>query len=189
MEIKVSAISFTIKHFIMAEMETRRVPAQKGNSKKHHKSTRVDLTPMVDLGFLLITFFVFTTTMAKPRVMGIVSPKESTITTDVCESCVVTVIPTAGNVLHYYEGMLTANTQLLTTSYDAAGLRKILLDKKARVQQVVGNEDDMVLIVRPTNESNYKNFVDILDEAAITKVKHYFIDELTAAEKLLLAKN
>ena len=70
------------------------------------KSTRVDLTPMVDLGFLLITFFVFTTTMSTTKAMGMITPNDNdTSTTDlICESCVITVLPTANNKLYYYEG-------------------------------------------------------------------------------------
>ena len=69
------------------------------------KSTRVDLTPMVDLGFLLITFFVFTTTMSSVKAMAMVSPKDNTTKTDdLCESCVITILAAANNKLFYYEG-------------------------------------------------------------------------------------
>jgi biopolymer transport protein ExbD len=169
----------------MATIETATV--KNNNSKKMvKKSTRVDLTPMVDLGFLLITFFVFTTALSKPKVMGIVAPKDDHSFTPVCESCTLTAFPTKNDKIFYYEGMQQANTILKQTSFDAAGLRKILMDKKATVKNNKGTSDAMVLIVKPANESSYKNFVDILDEVAINQIKHYFIDEINGADSLLL---
>ncbi len=154
----------------------------------HKKSTRVDLTPMVDLGFLLITFFVFTTTMAKPTTMGIVSPKDTEGPADIiCESCALTVIPAADNKIYYYEGMLQNNTMLQQTGFNAEGLRSLLMDKKRRVKESRGNEDELSLIIRPADASTYRNFVDVLDEVHITGVKRYYIDDITPAEKQLLA--
>ena len=99
------------------------------NNQKHakgkrllRKSTRVDLTPMVDLGFLLITFFVFTTTMSSVKAMAMVAPKEDSFITDnLCESCVITVLPGANNRLFYYEGS-DKNPVYKETSYAPEGL-------------------------------------------------------------------
>lgn len=172
----------------MAEMETNSKRNSKTGKRMHKKSTRVDLTPMVDLGFLLITFFVFTTTMAKPRVMGIISPKDADTKNPVCESCALTLIPGAANKIYYYEGMLQQHTVLKTTRFDTDGLRTLLLDKMKAVKAARGNEDEMSLIIRPADESSFKNFVDVLDEVNITGVKRYYIDDITPEEKILLGK-
>lgn len=173
----------------MAEMETRHTVAKnKGGKRMNKKSTKVDLTPMVDLGFLLITFFVFTTTLAQPKAMGIVYPKDSNDPSPLCESCVLTVIPAAENKLYYYEGVFTSSTVFKTASFDAAGIRDLLLTKKESVKAIRGNADELSLIIRPADESTYKNFVDVLDEIHITGVKRYFIDDITTMEKQLLAK-
>lgn len=174
----------------MAEIQT--TPAVKNSKtckRMNKKSTKVDLTPMVDLGFLLITFFVFTTTMAQPKSMGIIYPKDSNNPSTLCESCVLTLLPAADNTLYYYDGMLTGTTVFKATSFDAAGLRDLLLAKKESVKATRGNADELSLIIRPTDESTYKNFVDVLDEINITGVKRYFIDDITAQEKQLLPRN
>ena len=89
----------------MAEIETKRSNGKK--KKFNKKSTRVDLTPMVDLGFLLLTFFVFTTALSKPMAMNVDMPYDKLpITDDVCESCVLTVILVKDNRIKYYEGAI-----------------------------------------------------------------------------------
>ncbi len=100
------------------------------NKKQNLKSTRVDLTPMVDLGFLLITFFVFTTTMATPKAMGMMTPNDNGKAKDeICESCVITILPAANNKLYYYEGS-GKRAIYRATDYSASGLRSLLTDKK-----------------------------------------------------------
>ncbi len=174
----------------MAELETKTTGTKhKAVKRVHKKSTRVDLTPMVDLGFLLLTFFVFTSVLAKPKVMDIASPKDADIETLICESCVLTAILVKDDKIIYYEGMPENNPVLKGTSFTVEGLRAVLLQKKEAVKKVKGTSDVMVLIVKPGDESSYKNFVDILDEVAITAVKHYFIDEINATDKKLLIKN
>jgi biopolymer transport protein ExbD len=187
---KINDLPSLLKLTIMAELTTTTTATKdKAGKRLHKKSTRVDLTPMVDLGFLLITFFVFTSVLSKPKVMDIVSPIDSDMTTDICESCVLTAMLTKGDKIIYYEGMPENNPVLKETSFTVEGLRMVLLQKKAAVKKAKGTSDEMVLIVKPADESSYKNFVDILDEVAITGVKHYFIDEINVMDKKLLIKN
>ncbi len=155
---------------------------QKNNSPKRFvkKSTRVDLTPMVDLGFLLITFFVFTSTMAKPTAMKVNMPYNKSGPLDpVCNSCVLTAVLFNNNLIRYYEGNLI-NTQIHTTNYE--GIRQIIQDKKKMVEQARGSADQFVLIIQPSAGSSFKNFVDIVDEVTINNIQRYYIDELTVAE-------
>jgi biopolymer transport protein ExbD len=173
----------------MAEIENKQAGRHKTSLRIVKKSTKVDLTPMVDLGFLLITFFVFTTSMTKPRVMGIVSPKDSKDSTTVCESCALTLIPVQEDKILYFEGIQNTSTILKETDFTAEGLRTLLMLKKEKVKETKGTDEEMVLIVKPGDKSTYKNFVDILDEVAITNVKHYFIDELTDADRRQFFKN
>jgi biopolymer transport protein ExbD len=173
----------------MAEIQTNNSTKHKGVKRLIKKSTRVDLTPMVDLGFLLITFFVFTSAMSKPKVMDIVVPKPSDITTAVCESCALTVILQKDNTISYYEGTPENDPVVKQTSFTVQGIRDVLLKKREAVKSSRGSTDQMVLIIKPSEESVYKNFVDILDEVAINGISHYFVDEINDADKKLLLKN
>ena len=173
----------------MAEIQTTSSSKHKGVKRLIKKSTRVDLTPMVDLGFLLITFFVFTSALSKPKVMDIVTPMDSNDPTPICESCVLTVLLEKDNSIKYYEGIPGENTVLQQTAFNEEGIRSVLLKKRETVKRSRGSADDMVVIIKPTDESVYRNFVDILDEVAINGVKHYFIDEINEMDKKMLSKN
>ena len=148
-------------------------------------STRVDLTPMVDLGFLLITFFVFTTTMSTTNAMVLVSPKEDTkVTDDICESCVITVLPAANNKLYYYEGT-EKSTVYKTTSYNADGLRALLISKKDRVAVM---KMDATLVIKPGAKSTFKNLINIIDESNICMYKRYYLDKASAKDERIIAQ-
>ncbi|HEX6430725.1 MAG TPA: biopolymer transporter ExbD [Niastella sp.] len=173
----------------MAEIN---IPAASGNkpgvrrSKKH--STRVDLTPMVDLGFLLITFFIFTTSMSTPKVMKLVMPKDSPDSTTVGLSTALTVIPLKDNKVFYYHGELNealrTNTFGITNYSVNEGLGQIVRNKQAALDRVSpGKRKDLVLMVKPTSESNYQHLVNVLDEVLINDVKHYAVMDLTPEEK------
>lgn len=168
----------------MAETEINKPVG--GNNRMKHKSTRVDLTPMVDLGFLLITFFVFTSTMALPKTMGIIEPAGDKPADLVCNSCVLTVLLQKDNRLSYYEGMPESNARVNQTSFAVNGIRQVLLSKMKKVQAAPGAAGKFVLIIKPGPASSMQNFVDIMDEVAINGIEHYYISEMDEADKKLL---
>ena len=116
--------------------------ADDGKKKKRPKkgSTRVDMTPMVDLGFLLLTFFVLTSTFSKPKVMSLVYPAKTPI--DVPEdpaqlvNNAITFLVTKDRVF-YYEGEFNPKngpkTQLTESNFGPDGVRKLLADKNKYV--------------------------------------------------------
>ena len=168
----------------MAEIEIKKSDNKKRFSKK---STRVDLTPMVDLGFLLITFFVFTTTMSTQTVMKVNMPVDrDSINDPVCESCVLTVLLDKNNSIKYYEGALENNPVIKETGYAPEEIRTVLINKMYKVEAIRGKKEAFILIIKPSAASSFKNFVDITDEAAICNIKRYYIDEVKAAEKKIL---
>lgn len=108
-----------------------------GVKKAKKLSTRVDMTPMVDLGFLLITFFIFTATMSTPTTLDLNMPKDvddDKKKTEVKQSGVLTLMLGKGNQVYYYEGQLEVaegvNNFKQTTM---KGVRQIIIDKKAEV--------------------------------------------------------
>ena len=187
MENRYSAI--LIKTTAMAEIQTINSSQKRGVHRIIKKSTRVDLTPMVDLGFLLITFFVFTSELSKPKVMDIVSPVDNEKTMPVCASCVLTVLLQKNNVIKYYEGIANASTALKETNFSPEGIRTIILQKiKSMVHVKDKTADDFVLIIKPTDESSFSSFVNMMDEVAINIVKHYYIGEVDNVDEMLLTK-
>ena len=183
---KLTIISSYQKHTIMPAIEN--TIRHKSLSKKriNKKNIRVDLTPMVDLGFLLITFFVFTTQLLQPTVMHLNMPNDTAEPGDnICESCVLTLFLQANNVIHYYEGMPQPNQVLKETSFDTGGIRNLLIKKRQEVEKKMGTAGDFVLIIKSADGSTFQNFVDIVDEAAINNIKHYYIGEITGADKKL----
>lgn len=185
----------------MAEMQTADSGGkQKGGKVRSKKmSTRIDFTPMVDLGFLLITFFMLTTTLAKPQIMAVAMPEKDVEQEEqepVKESKVLTLLLGADDKVYYYEGI--TNPKLDSTDYAAEGLRRIILDKKDRVKQqwglidytdkngVAKQRSHLTILIKPTKESRYKNLVDVLDEMAITQVSTYVILDVSEAEQAFI---
>jgi len=168
----------------MAEMEVKDKGGKKGPGVKKGKkaSTRVDLTPMVDLGFLLITFFIFSITMAQPTAMNLNMPKDTDKpdeNTKVKESGSLTLMLGKGNVIYYYYG--NDPTTMQTTTYK--DVRDIILDKKKKTPP-----DDLFIIIKPDKDATYKNAVDILDEMAINEIGRYAMVDPTADEYALIQK-
>ena len=165
----------------MAEMEVKE-SKKKGpgvkKSKKH--STRVDLTPMVDLGFLLITFFIFTTTVQQPTAMPLNMPKDTkdpNLDMKVKESGSLTLMLGKGNVIYYYYA--NDPTKMQTTGYK--DVRKIILDKKKSTPAA-----DLFIIIKPDKDATYKNAVDILDEMDINDIGKYAMVDPTPDEYNLI---
>lgn len=168
----------------MAEMEVKDSGGKKGPGVKKSKkgSTRVDLTPMVDLGFLLITFFIFTTTMAQPTSLNLNMPKDTDKPDEnmkVKESGSLTLMLGKENVIYYYFG--ADPTTMQTTTYKE--VRNVILDKKK-----ITPPEDLFVIIKPDKDATYKNAVDILDEMNINDIGRYAMVDPTPQEYDLIQK-
>ena len=150
----------------MAEINSRN---RRGGSKP---MPRVDLTPMVDLGFLLITFFIVTTSMTHPTQMTCNLPANGEPTKS-AESKTLTLILADQNKIFYYHGSDSLHTNIC--SYFNNDLRNLILQKQQAVLKQFGNKDETVILIKPTKEANYKNVVDALDEMTINEVKRFML--------------
>jgi len=177
----------------MAEMDTSSGGGHKKGSgvKKGKKlSTRVDLTPMCDLGFLLITFFIFTTTMSQPTAMRLFLPKDTNKPEEQNKakaSGALTILLGKDNNVFYYEGILDNSASNFKSSNFGSGddgIRNVILHKKLNT-----NEKDLVIVIKPSVECTYKNVVDILDEMSINIVKKYALVDISDIEYKLVQKS
>jgi biopolymer transport protein ExbD len=171
----------------MAELNT----AESGSKKKHGGktrskkiSTKVDLTPMVDLAFLLITFFMLTTTLNKPNAMELNMPKKPPIIEDqvrINKELLLNIILDKENSVWWYEGTEVADLQK-TIFANEEGIRDIIYWKQKKLERTYGSKDTMICIIKMSDEAKYGNMVDILDEMDITAVKRYAIQDITPLE-------
>jgi biopolymer transport protein ExbD len=170
----------------MAEMDTSSGGGHKkgpGVKKGKKLSTRVDLTPMVDLGFLLITFFIFTTTMSQPTALKLFLPKDTDKPEEqnkVKASGALTIMLGKGDGVYYYEGELLPDGSNFKSS-NFKEIREEIINKKKST-----NPQDFVVVIKPGPEATYKNTVDILDEMTINDVKRYAMVDIFDVELQLM---
>lgn len=170
----------------MAEMDTSGGGGhhKKGPGVKKAKklSTRVDLTPMVDLGFLLITFFIFTTTMSQPTAMKLFLPKdvEEKDQNKLKASGALTIMLSKDNNVFYYEGELAPDgSNFKSTNFKE--IRNVIINKKKTT-----DSKDFMVVIKPGPLSTYKNTVDMLDEMQINDVKRYAMVDISDVELKLM---
>ena len=180
----------------MAELNTGDGGGGKGGKVRSKKqNSKVDLTAMVDLAFLLITFFMLTTTLSKPQSMSLglpdKDPKDKTPPVKVDENRTMTVLLGDHDKMTYYVGLLEkpiAGPKGI--AFGKEGIRKELLTRKKSVLEYTRNKDKgMIVIIKPSKKSNYRNLIDILDEMAIVDVPTYaIVNDFSPEELKLLEK-
>jgi len=177
----------------MAELDTSG-GGKKGGGKVRSKkqSTRVDLTAMVDLAFLLITFFILTTTLQKPKAMDLIMPDKADdqqeVRLPVAASKTMTILLGANNRLEWFMGTSAEPIgSPVTMGYGKNDLRATLLEKSKAVKAATG--DDMMVIVMPSDKSNYNNMVTVMDELNIIGNTKRAIVDISPVEIGLLKRD
>jgi biopolymer transport protein ExbD len=130
----------------MAEIQEGGGGGHKGGKKRAKKqSTRIDMTPMVDLAFLLLTFFVLTATFSKPKSMELTFPAPPPPDQPPVEiKNGITFLLTKDDRIFYYEGQFRAadddkgaKTTLTEISFDQGSLHKYLLEKNKKMHEQI----------------------------------------------------
>lgn len=203
----------------MAEISTGGGDQKKGKPKK--MNLRVDFTPMVDMNMLLLTFFMFCTSLAKPQIMDIVMPtKDNQELTEeelnkVKDSKAVTLILGEEDKVYYYFGKPNYEdyTSLMVADFSSedSGLRAALLKRdsksytqmnelrkkraksqiseevfKKEVDEIRKDPEGLVVVIKPTDSSTYKNLVDALDEMQICGIGKYAIVEMAEGDNFMV---
>ena len=163
--------------------ETRR----RGVKRQKKIVPRIDMTPMVDLGFLLIAFFVMTAQLSDPVVVKLNMPTEKGQPMDLANSDALTVLLTGNNNAWYYHGdweKAEKENAIFKTNFSPDGLRKIIIEKKKRLAASERKEgaDGMMMLIKAKENADYKSIVDILDEVMINAVKKYALIKLEPEE-------
>jgi biopolymer transport protein ExbD len=202
----------------MAEVSSEDHGSDKGKHKKvraKKSSTHIDMTPMVDLAFLLLTFFMLSTTFSKPKTMEInmpVKPPDTTVVNKVNNA--VTLLLTDKNKIYWYFGEFKPETQLEEANFspDAPNsLRKILLEKNKnsndRIRElgkklvkgeikdstfkrmridIQSEKESLFVLIKTDDKAKYKNVIDALDECNICNVGKYALVDIMQLELDLL---
>lgn len=169
----------------MAEIQEKADSGKGGKKRAKKMSVHLDMTPMVDLAFLLLTFFMLTTTFSKPQTMEInmpVKPDSEEEQIALKASNAMTIILGEDDRLFYYYGLgdPAENPELVESDYSANGIRKVLLSPKVK------SNDKMTVMIKAMEKSRYKNVVDILDELKITDTKKFALVEIADNDKQLV---
>jgi len=202
----------------MAEVSQDSTSSKRRGKRRAKKlPNRIDFTPMVDLGFLLITFFMLATSLIKPQTMEITLPSDKNTEENKAvakASQAVTLILGKNDKIFYYFGK-TEGAQLIETDYTPGGLRKLLLAKnynvakqvqdlraekdktgmdeqvfQKKLQEIKTNKNALIVRIMLTDEANYRNMVDALDEMSICSISRYAVVDIEGADlKLIQDRN
>lgn len=180
----------------MAELNTGGGDGKGKKVRSKKQDAGVDLTAMVDLAFLLITFFMLTTSLSKPQSMNLAMPdkdpdKKDNVELTVPDDRSLTILIGKDNKILWFKGQPGSPLEGPTAAaFGKEGVRKVILDQIEKVKGIYGADPKkgLIVVIKPTEKSNYKNLVDILDEMAITSVPTYAIVDITPEELKMLDK-
>lgn len=157
-------------------------PVKKRDARQKKKAIDVDMNPMVDLAFLLLTFFMLATTFSKPQAMELVmpippAPEDEEQHQAIKESKALTLVLAEEDQVYWYNGITEPVVQQASFGQDEIG--RILRKQKTEIQ-------DLMVLIKPDTTSRYKNLVDLLDEINIQGIQRYAITDITEGDRNII---
>jgi biopolymer transport protein ExbD len=173
-----TAVAASLKKYqLMAEItQTSQKGGPDGKVRSKKQSTKIDMTPMVDLAFLLLTFFILTTTFNKARTLPVQMPDTSGAPAPITADNVLNLVLAKDDKIYWWVGL---TRPVHATDYSQNGLRRILLEHRSNPK--------LLVVIKPTDDSRFANMVDALDEMKITKIDRYAIVDFNQEDSLLMS--
>jgi len=162
-----------VKPETMAEISQGNSNKADGKVRAKKLSTKIDMTPMVDLAFLLLTFFILTSTFNQAKVLDLEMPEPTNDPPPVSHKKILNLVLAGNDKVYWWMGF---EPSAQPTNYSKNGLRKILLERKRTVP-------GLRVLIKAADDARYQNMVDMLDEIAITKIPWYAIVDFTDEDK------
>lgn len=154
-------------------------PRQKKKGKKRKKGRRlgirIDMTPLVDVAFLLLTFFMFTTSMSRPQTMEINLPPDRDVKVEIAESNLLTLRINAKGDIFWNFGIESPKR------LEPAEMRRFLREKSAA-------NPKLTTLVKVAREGRYAMLVNMIDELNLAQIQRFSIAPLLDADKALIAR-
>ena len=173
----------------MAELNTS-ATSTSGRRGRAKQLPKVDLTAMVDLAFLLITFFMLTTTLVRNNAMDLAMPLPEAAPTGIADDRTITICMGKDNSVLWYMGALEKPITKPTLEKSFDRMHRLMVDLNERIVEKTGRPDKgLITLIKPSDKSNYKNLVDILDETVLANVASYAIVDITKEELQLMNKS
>lgn len=186
---------------------------KKGKVRAKKQSTKIDMTPMVDLAFLLLTFFILTTTLAEQKTLDIILPSNEKVEDPPKINNAITVILSGDDKIFYYEGELKTETKLIESNFK--DIRNVIAGKnqsviipykkyleehpkadfvndtvaKAEKKKIQSDKNGVFVIIKYDSLAKYRNTIDIIDEMEVCAVpsgRYAIVKDLEKAEKVML---
>lgn len=149
---------------------------KKGRHKKKRRiGIKIDNTPMVDIAFLLLTFFMLTTTMNKPQTMEINLPPSNDVSVEVAQSNLFTIRVKEDGTMYWNIGV--DDPQRI----EFKDLRSFMIQKNQE-------NPKLITLIKIDRKGKYTTMVDIMDELNVANITRFSIAPMQEADKKILAK-